>query len=212
MIALGICGALPFRHAPPTEIAASGRLLESQSTLGEGVSLQVPGQAAVSSFQPATLRPVPHEEESEVAAATAVSPAQGVTAYTPQTMFRPPSLPDHYRPLFRPDASGEGATTHVVQPPHDPVPTSKPAKIHTIHDGDTLASLASRYLDDPRRAGEILDANREVLSDPELLPIGAKILIPRRGSTDVAVQSSRDANPPTGKLVPLPALGLHRGQ
>ena len=47
-----------------------------------------------------------------------------------------------------------------------------------IVDGDTLAALAQRYLGSPARAGEIFDANRDVLSDPELLPIGAELKIP----------------------------------
>ena len=50
--------------------------------------------------------------------------------------------------------------------------------MHVIVDGDTLARLAGRYLDDPRRSGEIFEANRAVLADPELLPIGAELVIP----------------------------------
>ena len=47
-------------------------------------------------------------------------------------------------------------------------------------DGDSLAKLAGRYLDDPRRSEEIFTLNRGVLSDPELLPIGAELKIPPR--------------------------------
>ena len=49
---------------------------------------------------------------------------------------------------------------------------------HRVIDGDTLPSLAQRYLGSPTRAREIFDANRDVLSDPELLPIGAELKIP----------------------------------
>jgi hypothetical protein len=49
-----------------------------------------------------------------------------------------------------------------------------------VVDGDSLARLAGRYLDDPRRSGEILEANRGVLADPELLPIGTELVIPNR--------------------------------
>jgi hypothetical protein len=42
--------------------------------------------------------------------------------------------------------------------------------------------LAGRYLDDPRRSGAIFEANRGVLSDPELLPIGTELIIPSRSS------------------------------
>jgi nucleoid-associated protein YgaU len=47
-------------------------------------------------------------------------------------------------------------------------------------DGDTLASLAKRYLGDAARAGEIFEANRDVLPSPDTLPIGAILRIPPR--------------------------------
>jgi nucleoid-associated protein YgaU len=55
-----------------------------------------------------------------------------------------------------------------------------PELVHRVVDGDTLPSLAQRYLGDAARAGEILEANRDVLSNPELLPIGAALKIPAR--------------------------------
>jgi nucleoid-associated protein YgaU len=51
-------------------------------------------------------------------------------------------------------------------------------RIHKIVDGDTLPALATKYLGAADRAMEIFQANREVLSDPELLPIGAELKIP----------------------------------
>lgn len=54
-------------------------------------------------------------------------------------------------------------------------------RTHIVVDGDSLAKLAGRYLDDPRRSEEIFSLNRGVLSDPELLPIGTEIKIPPRG-------------------------------
>ena len=55
-------------------------------------------------------------------------------------------------------------------------------RVHRIVDGDTLASLARRYLGDAARAGEIFEANRDVLPSPEALPIGAAVRIPPRCS------------------------------
>jgi nucleoid-associated protein YgaU len=59
-------------------------------------------------------------------------------------------------------------------------------RTHIVVDGDSLAKLAGRYLDDPRRAEEILELNRGLLSDPQLLPIGVELLIPSR-SADTSV-------------------------
>jgi hypothetical protein len=64
---------------------------------------------------------------------------------------------------------------------------------HVIKDGDSLERLAGRYLDDPRRSNEIYEANRELLANPELLPIGVELTIPNRGTSpgiDGSPQSS----------------------
>jgi nucleoid-associated protein YgaU len=51
---------------------------------------------------------------------------------------------------------------------------------HKIVDGDTLEDLAARYLGSALRSAEIFQANRDLLSDPRLLPIGAELKIPGR--------------------------------
>jgi nucleoid-associated protein YgaU len=51
---------------------------------------------------------------------------------------------------------------------------------HRISDGDTLALLARHYLGDAGRAEEIFAANRDLLTSPDLLPIGAMLRIPPR--------------------------------
>lgn len=45
-------------------------------------------------------------------------------------------------------------------------------------DGDTLKLLARRYFGTPDRFMEIYEANRDVLPNPEVLPIGAELKIP----------------------------------
>ena len=66
---------------------------------------------------------------------------------------------------------------------------------HVVRDGDSLEDLAERYLGSRSRWNEIYEANRELLSNPELLPIGKTLQIPR----------SRKQN--TG-LVPIDSDGL----
>ena len=46
-----------------------------------------------------------------------------------------------------------------------------------VRDGDTLPQLAERYLGDARRATEIFEANRDLLTSPDLLPIGALLRV-----------------------------------
>ena len=83
---------------------------------------------------------------------------------------------------------------------------------HLIADGDSLEKLAGRYLDDPHRSKEIFELNREVLSNPDLLPIGAELKLPnRKVQTSWDRQSRRVGNPndasireaAMGNLVPI---------
>jgi nucleoid-associated protein YgaU len=84
----------------------------------------------------------------------------------------PPPLAANYPETDRPSNSHLGAPMETL------FPAKATACTHRIVDGDTLAALAQRYLGSPARAREIFDANRNVLSDPELLPIGAELKIP----------------------------------
>ena len=49
---------------------------------------------------------------------------------------------------------------------------------HKVVDGDTLTELAKRYLGNAGRWSELYDYNRDVLTNPDLLPIGAELRIP----------------------------------
>lgn len=49
---------------------------------------------------------------------------------------------------------------------------------HRVADGDTLVRLAERYLGSAERWRELYEFNRDVLTAPELLPIGAELRIP----------------------------------
>lgn len=53
---------------------------------------------------------------------------------------------------------------------------------HVVVDGDSLERLAGRYLDDPHRGTEIYNLNRDVLTSPDVLPIGVELKIPDRTS------------------------------
>jgi nucleoid-associated protein YgaU len=59
------------------------------------------------------------------------------------------------------------------------LPLRETVRTHRIVDGDSLEGLAERYLGSAARAGELFAANRDVLADPKLLPIGAELKIPR---------------------------------
>lgn len=49
-----------------------------------------------------------------------------------------------------------------------------------------MAALAERYLGAKEAAGAIFAANRDVLSDPQILPIGAELKIPAKAEDAAA--------------------------
>jgi len=61
---------------------------------------------------------------------------------------------------------------------------SAPGRTHVVVDGDSLAKLADRYLDDPALDDEIFRLNRDVLTDPDVLPIGVELRIPDGRTAD----------------------------
>jgi nucleoid-associated protein YgaU len=77
------------------------------------------------------------------------------------------------------------------------VPANSP-RSHVVRNGDTLGTLAERYYGDARRYREIYDSNRATLSDPDLLPIGAKLVIPAYDPRFVPPAEE----PPAARLVP----------
>ncbi|MGW8256090.1 MAG: LysM peptidoglycan-binding domain-containing protein [Thermoguttaceae bacterium] len=86
-----------------------------------------------------------------------------------------PNLPPRY-PLSASTSSGQWSNPVDMMP----VVARKRQEplIHQIVDGDTLPDLAAKYLGSADRAAEIFQANRDTLSNPNILPIGAQLKIP----------------------------------
>lgn len=100
------------------------------------------------------------------------------TILTPSTRHEPPpSLSPDYPETDRPVSSRWGTSMQMMLPVAKPVEKTT----HTVVDGDTLSTLAERYLGSSARANEIYKANRDILRDPSLLPIGMELKLPPRG-------------------------------
>jgi nucleoid-associated protein YgaU len=84
-----------------------------------------------------------------------------------------------------------------------------PEQSHTIIDGDTLQNLSQQYLGRADRYLEIFQYNRDVLRNPDVLPIGAELRIPSHVAlppiTSPPTLSSAPTSP-TAPLAPLPPL------
>ncbi|MDX2132532.1 MAG: LysM peptidoglycan-binding domain-containing protein [Planctomycetota bacterium] len=73
------------------------------------------------------------------------------------------------------------------QPDPSPTPTPPPAgaeRTYVVKSGDTLSGIAKSVYGDPRLAGVIFDANRDVLDDEHSLKIGQTLRIPPRPASD----------------------------
>jgi len=63
------------------------------------------------------------------------------------------------------------------------MPPARPRR-YRLRDGDTLEKIAERFLANRGRAGEIFEANRDVLTRADLLPVGVTIVLPPRDSPE----------------------------
>lgn len=67
----------------------------------------------------------------------------------------------------------------IAPPNHGTSNSGSPiTREHRVRDGDSLESIAEKYLGDPLLADAIYQANRAQLDSPDLLPIGIKLTIP----------------------------------
>lgn len=129
--------------------------------------------------------------------AVRVTPA---TASIPETSSAAPAAPTYHKAFhpvgaLLPPIDGV-ADDKDVEPAADEAPmASDGTRRHTVADGDTLTKLAVEYLGRADRYLEIFEANRDLLTSPDLLPIGASLKIPAR-SAGVAQPPSVQVSPP----------------
>jgi nucleoid-associated protein YgaU len=188
----GICAALLFRRdparpAPPVPRTAELLLIRHRlGTLGSGLPSHEPGRSML----------------SERSATSTFAGPRAATVITPSDRQEPPPpLAESYPQAERPASSRWGTSMDMLLPVA--TPADETARSHKIVDGDTLAALAQRYLGSAARAEEIFKANRDVLNDPELLPIGAELKIPPRGSGPAGATSLPPDPSPERPLVPV---------
>ena len=157
VMGIGLCAALPFRRSAPQPPA------EREIAQGQPLLLQ----EDQGSVDLSVVQPVPKKPSGEVRPRAAVTPIGGGEI-----------LPDN----------PQTAATLIADPPQaalltDPFPPPQgdwTGTTHVLSAGDTLSDLAESYLGSGGRWREILDANRQLLPDPQPLPVGLRILIPAR--------------------------------
>lgn len=125
-----------------------------------------------------------------------------------------PDLPSRYHRTFSP----VGALLNAEERPEADEPSllndnaasnGARALTHKIADGDTLTSLAEKYLGNAARWQELFKHNQDVLKNPDLLPIGRVIRIPQGPPEPKPEKLDAVSAPP---MTPIPRGAFRQGE
>ncbi len=201
VLSVGFGTALLFRR--PSEPPAPSL---PGAAAGPGLQLREPGAIHLGPPREgvAPLVPEPKGEPTPQPVPTAVAAPLRPAALVP------PELPGNYlrdaqagsRPLRHDSAMLDDAlhTALPIEPTH---PVAR-QRTHRVVDGDTLSRLALRYLGSADRFVEIYEANRDVLPEPDVLPIGVQLKIPPETPSSTLSQAAPAApTMPVRPLVPV---------
>ncbi|MFC1652991.1 LysM peptidoglycan-binding domain-containing protein [Planctomycetota bacterium] len=104
------------------------------------------------------ITPAPTTQEQPLTAANLLpTPAAEAPAQTPPT---------------------EPAPTYTPPPPTPTPPPVSPPKYHVVVAGDTLSGISQQYYKTTTRWRDIVTANKNVLTDPNRLRLGMRLVIP----------------------------------
>lgn len=179
----------PAPDADPAAAAPQAAWMVPDAALPPPVELR--GDYAPPSA-PERLPPVPASLGAEGPGMTgiyrstlAVPPPPLLDAHAP-----PPAAAFAMAEPARPAAALPGAMAGGVAPP----------AAYVIRDGDDLTGISVRFYGHPAAAGAVWEANRDVIPDPALLPIGATLRMPPPwsipGLPGVAADAGRSIEPP----------------
>ena len=167
----GLVAAWPFRHSPPAP----------------------PVQQPAAALLELTLRPA--DAPLRLAPTSDISPAVGLERVPPQpsaadftNLAPPPALPVSFQPAELSPQSSDWRP----ESPLKPMRLRGKPRTYRLRDGDTLEGIAERFLGNRARAEEIFQNNRNVLAQPDLLPVGTSIVIPPRQTADELEPVKRD--------------------
>ena len=188
ILATGVFAALFFRKDSFSSPSADSA--NSQIVLREPVERRLPVDAHTR---------VPGPTFKVPTAATGMPDEEPSSGELPRTFHRTFSP---VGALLKP-VTDDGPEPPSTAQPHTSDDAS--ATTHVVADGDTLTGLAERYLGSMDRYLEIFELNRDVLANPELLPIGHALKIPPKvnASTTTAAPAVENPAKPTESLAPV---------
>jgi nucleoid-associated protein YgaU len=168
VLAGGVLLAMLFRHQPGPQPSPG-------PDDGERLVLRRRADPPHGRKAPNTSAERPSQRAASEAPSSPASPTP--TVLTPLATSRvPPDLAREYPGAASMPAAGDDPWSRAGSA--ESSASGPRPRTHKIVDGDTLPSLAERYLGSADRASEFYQANRDVLPAPAILPIGAELKIP----------------------------------
>ncbi|MBC8350944.1 MAG: LysM peptidoglycan-binding domain-containing protein [Planctomycetes bacterium] len=191
VISVGVCAALPFRHEKIDSPLNTRPAKLQDEALGPHTDLTLQLTIPTAIEAPSTIV----DEQQTASVATSHQPTSQPHEVRREDLEAPPQLAPAFEPFI---ATFPVRTKGETQPEA----SDNLRRVHRIADGDTLESLAERYLGDRSAWQSIFDANGGKLASADLLPIGEEIVIPREVHASHGVSDDG--------LVPIPAELLNR--
>lgn len=172
-----ILADVPINQVGSVSLATRVEAMDAPSSASRAVvPIEIPGSA----------QPLPPSVTSPV-----ITTRQVMKPQLPETQVQ-----QQFTPLPR-----------IAPPNHGTSNSSSPiTREHRVRDGDSLESIAEKYLGDPLLADAIYQANRSQLDSPDLLPIGVKLRIPSGSPVAQADQAAPQLRPMT-KMKPIQSTG-----
>ncbi|MEC9002235.1 MAG: LysM domain-containing protein [Planctomycetota bacterium] len=184
VLVVGICCALPFQKIRPQlavsdtsgEVAAADEFV----WLEDGISLQVAGQQdqaspALSLYDQSRGQEVPGRLVPPPRIRKHASLENSVPSPIVPGQSNLPLRPDETLPFDSSTEVESGEPKQAISPPQ-----SDPRwQWYQVRPGDSLATIAERFLGDAGQVNQIRELNRDRVSEIELLPVGLQLRVPR---------------------------------
>lgn len=219
ILLIGIVGALFFRNEAPSPDESGPALVNPQALDSRIRHKPNAPYLADGTKKPAQTPTIPDALVPEVAP---LIPGSSATASNRQTS----TVPEPIRPNARkdgersvsvptPDQSLAGINEGVPSPREkgDRSASATESKTHEVAAGESLSSIAFKYLGTHKRYKEIYEANRDVLRSPNDLSVGMKLKIPPKDRAAAASTTSANATtePPSMPVAVAPKTTLTSG-
>ncbi len=209
VVATGICGAMMFRKpALQSESLPQGPTRTDRDFVSRQAAPAIPMQGVP--VRPKTVENAPSGSQQ------AENKPQKPQVLNPATRPPLPTLSDFTSPTDQSSRVAGRSKKNSSDRIDGTLRQEFPERYHVIVNGDTLARIARRYLGDAQQSEVILRWNREIIRDPNRLPLGKKIRIP--SAEDLTVdptvtrrRSAKESQNPHAPLVPLPSVGTSDG-